>query len=297
MKYFTTRAENVRLDDNVRRIHRGSYVRTGRFMTHYELAGPEGGELIVFVGGLTIPLYYWDRLTPRMHEAGFRTLTFSGYGRGYSDRPQVKYDEVLFVEQLRGLCVALGVQPQHVVGTSMGALVSMAFVQQYPNGVDSTTLIGPAGLDDSVPRAAALLNHDKLGAVIGKVAGRRVLDRHLGRNVADPVLGQELAGMIEHCYCVEGSLYALCSTVADFALAGRQQLYADHHSGGVPSFLIWGSEDQVTPISRFDDVESLLSPSQALVIEQCGHMASFEKPEHVSSSLIEFMNKIRRDQR
>ncbi|MGW4330743.1 alpha/beta fold hydrolase [Nocardia sp. NPDC004573] len=61
-------------------------------MTGHEMAGPDGGEVVVFAGSLTTPLFYWDQLAGELHSRGFRTVAYSPYGRGYSDRVDAAYD-------------------------------------------------------------------------------------------------------------------------------------------------------------------------------------------------------------
>jgi pimeloyl-ACP methyl ester carboxylesterase len=107
MKYFVAAGEDRRLDAASRQHLRGDFVKLSDGITHYELRGPEDGEAAVLVGGLTIPLFYWDDVAPRLHRRSLRTLTYSAYGRGYSDRVSTRYDEALFVRQLRELTEAL----------------------------------------------------------------------------------------------------------------------------------------------------------------------------------------------
>ena len=132
MKYFVAAGEDRRLDAATRRSLRGSYIRLSDGVTHYELTGPDGGDVAVLAGGLTIPLFYWDELAAELHNRGLRTLAYSGYGRGYSDRIVARYDQALFVRQLSELIEHLELRaPRHVVGTSMGALIAMAYVSQH----------------------------------------------------------------------------------------------------------------------------------------------------------------------
>ena len=67
---------------------------------HYELGGPVGGEKVVLVHGLSVPYYIWDPTFDALTEAGFRVLRYDLYGRGFSDRPKLRYDADLFDEQL-----------------------------------------------------------------------------------------------------------------------------------------------------------------------------------------------------
>lgn len=119
LAYFVARGERLALDSAARADLRGSYAKLSDGVTHYELAGPDDGELVFLVPGLTIPLFYWDALASALHEKGFRTLAYSAYGRGYSDRVKTTYCPRLFLRQARELLEHLGLlrEVRHLMGT------------------------------------------------------------------------------------------------------------------------------------------------------------------------------------
>jgi pimeloyl-ACP methyl ester carboxylesterase len=225
IRYFVARGETATLDEAARATLRGSFAGLSEGVTHHELAGPDGGELVVLIPGITIPLFYWDRLAERLHANGFRTLAFSAYGRGYSDRVRATYDESLFVGQLEQLVEALGLAGQrHIVGTSMGALVAMAGVLSEPGSARSLTLVGPAGLSNRPPALIRRSGGGALTALFGRYGGRRGLLAHLSHNVADEQDASVLREMVTDSYGYEGSMYALFGTVIEFPLTDRRSL-------------------------------------------------------------------------
>ena len=295
MKYFVAAGEDRRLDAATRRRLRGSYIELSDGVTHYELTGPDGGDVVVLAGGLTIPLFYWDELAAELHARGLRTLAYSGYGRGYSDRFVSRYDEALFVRQLRELVERLDLPAsRHVVGTSMGALIAMAYVGQHVGSAATLTLVGPAGLSRQPVAQKLLLGNDIAAGVIAKRFGRRVLEQHLGHNVADANRAAALAAMIGDASRYEGSIYAFFETLQHFPLFDRAELYRHTGTLHLPTQLIWGREDHVTPISSLGRVRELLQPSQCHVIDDCGHMAPFERPLVVADQLATFYDTFHR---
>jgi pimeloyl-ACP methyl ester carboxylesterase len=86
-------------------------------------------------------------------------------------------------------------------------------------------------------------------------------------------------------------MYALFATITDFPLTARQDLYARAGQSAVPSMLLWGAEDRVTPITRLEEVRGLLAPSESHVFEQCGHMAPYERPAEVAEKLGSFVER------
>jgi pimeloyl-ACP methyl ester carboxylesterase len=288
MKYFTVSDENRRLDGVTRRQLRGEFIELSDGVTHYELHGPGEGPLVVLVPGLTVPLSYWDAFADQLHARGLRTLAFSAYGRGYSDRVPGPYDEALFGRQLRDIITALELPArQHIVGTSMGALIALGYVAEHSDAVATLTLVGPAGLSDATARQQRLLRSDALATLVAKRFGRRILLGHLGHNVSDPALAEQLTATIADTYLYEGSMFALFSTLQDFPLHGQAPLYRAVGERRVPTMLVWGTDDQVTPITGMDTARTLLHPAETHVLD-CGHMAPYERPAEVAEYLATF---------
>ncbi|WP_215453879.1 MULTISPECIES: alpha/beta fold hydrolase [unclassified Streptomyces] len=292
MKYFVASGEDRRLTTESRQALRGSFIELSDGLTHYELKGPEDGELVVMAGGLTIPLFYWDGLVTELHARGLRTLTCSAYGRGYSDRVRARYDETLFARQLAELTESLGLTRKslHIVGTSMGALVSMTYAAQYLSLVSTLTIVGPAGLAKPRPTdPQRLLRSDLLAGVVARMRGRQILQGHLGHNVRDPELGAKLTDMVLDTFRFEGSLYAVFDTLQHLPLSGRDDLFRQTGALGIPTLLLWGDEDDVTPLTHLTAARALLKPQEHHVIPQCGHMAPFERPRHVADRIVPFV--------
>ncbi len=287
IRYFVARGETARLDGAAREGLRGSYVQLPGGVTHYELAGPRTGELVVLIPGITIPLFYWDGLAAALQAAGLRTLAFSAYGRGYSERVRGTYDERLFVGQLEQLLDALGLTgPRHLVGTSMGALVAMASILDDPGNVRSLTVIGPAGLAGGPPAVIRHSGGGVLTAAIGRNLGRRALLGHLSHNVADSRATAELIEMVSDAYRYEGSMYALFSTLLDFPLSDRRSLYRAVANRQVPTLLLWGGADRITPVGLLPEARALLGEHTVSdVVPEVGHMVALEAPGVVAKLL------------
>lgn len=286
MRYFVGQGEDLVLDDQTRRALRGSFIELSQGVTHYELTGPANGEVVVLTGGLTVPLFYWDGLVQRLHSRGLRTLAFSAYGRGYSARLTTDYQPAVFVEQVSDLVQALGVASHHVVGTSMGALVAMEYVVGAAE-VKTLTLAGPAGLSEP-PANRWLFKSDRAAALVGRRLGRRLLESHLSHNVNDAAIAEALASMVRDAFRYRGSMYALFSTLQHFPLHGRTELFRMAGQAGIPTLLVWGEDDRVTPLSGFDQAQALLQPHEGHVIAACGHMAPFERPSEVARLIASF---------
>jgi pimeloyl-ACP methyl ester carboxylesterase len=295
MRYFAAPGETQSLNPAVRAGQRGSFESLSEGITHYELAGTDraaDGPLIVFVPGLTVPLDFWDEVTSRLHAGGLPTLTYSAYGRGYSDRVQRRYDRHLFVRQLDDLVRSLGVSDIHLVASSMGALVALDYAASPTSRVKSLTLSGPAGLSARHNPIAHLPDRGPLAPLVGKHLLRRTLLSHLARNVHSAHDAERLRTIVLPGFRFQGSMYALTSTLKHFAFVGQDALFDASSIGLPPTMLLWGSNDRVTPASGYPRAVELLKPVRAEYLEGCGHMASFERPAQFADSLTSFVTEV-----
>jgi pimeloyl-ACP methyl ester carboxylesterase len=293
---YVARGEDLVLDETARAAARGSFVTLSDGVTHYELAGPDSGPLVLLIPGITIPLGYWDAIAVDLHARGMRTLAYSAYGRGWSDRVEGRYDQALFLRQLGELIDAVGARdPLHVVGTSMGGLIAMAYVTQHGDPKPlSLTLIGPAGLTEQSQLGARLLAIDPLARVMGKFLGHNALLKHLSHNVRSSEDTERLVRLVSEPYRFHGSIYALLSTLRDYPLDAQQDLYRQAGSQHIPTMLLWGKHDQVTPIEKLDTVRELLQPDECHVVADCGHMIPFEDPHGTVRLLAAFFQQTHR---
>src|SRR5512146_2198187 len=113
---FIYRGETRDLDDAARAAAGGSFIRLLHGCTHYELAGPEDQRPVVLIHGFSVPYFIWDSMFAALVSAGHRVLRYDLLGRGYSDRPRVRYDLELFITQLSELLDRLHIAAAELLG-------------------------------------------------------------------------------------------------------------------------------------------------------------------------------------
>ncbi|KAI1088325.1 alpha/beta-hydrolase [Rostrohypoxylon terebratum] len=111
--------------------------------------GPEEGERVLFVHGISTPVVALGDLGHEFANRGYRVMLFDLFGRGYSDAPKdLEYDARLYVTQIL-LVLASSKQPWtmfHLVGYSLGGGLSVSFTRYFPHLVSSLTLVATGGL-------------------------------------------------------------------------------------------------------------------------------------------------------
>jgi pimeloyl-ACP methyl ester carboxylesterase len=134
---FPYLGETKELNEKTRKSSGGSYIQLPDGITHYEVSNPEQDDIVVLVHGFSVPYFIFDPTFEFLSRSGFRTLRYDLFGRGFSDRPQTRYDIDLFVRQLADLLDALRFpRPVSLIGLSMGGPITATFTERYPERVN-----------------------------------------------------------------------------------------------------------------------------------------------------------------
>ena len=59
----------------------------------------------------------------------------------------------------------------------------------------------------------------------------------------------------------------------------------------VPTVVIVGRQDQVTPLPRSEEMAADIATSRLVVLEECGHMSPLEKPAEVTAALRRWLTE------
>ena len=99
---------------------------------YYELTGPEDGPIVMQFGGSLFGRHNFGFVNDGFRERGFRLLSFDATGYGRSDCPIEEHSVEKWADEGALLLDALGFDRVFVHGTSMGGMVTIAFVGKYP---------------------------------------------------------------------------------------------------------------------------------------------------------------------
>lgn len=288
---FVTETED--LTDSVRASAGGSFIQLSDGVCHYELTRPpaQHGAPIVLVHGFSVPYFIWDPTFNFLAKSGFRVLRFDLFGRGYSDRPRVRYDIPLFVRQLKDLLNALNIaEPAHLAGLSMGGIISAAFIDQHPERVKTHILVDPAGA-----QALALTPSLKFAKIpilpelILGLAGDEVLLKGIASDLFDPQLVEQFTARYKPQMKIKGFKRAILSSIRSGALGSFLEVYQRVGRLHKPTLLAWGRNDTTVPFTHSETLRKAIPHAQFHVVENCGHIPHYEKPEKFNPLLSEFI--------
>jgi pimeloyl-ACP methyl ester carboxylesterase len=284
--------ETKELNEAVRKEIGGSFIALKDGVTHYELAGPRGGIPVVLVHGFSVPFFIYDPTFEFLSKAEFRVLRYDLIGRGYSDKPRVRYDIHLFVKQLKDLLDALEMQKVDLVGLSMGGPVTAAFIEKYPRYVRKHVLIDPSGAKRV--ELTNLLKAAKvpiLGELLIGLFGSGNMVKGIASDFFDPELVEFFQAKYKAQMKFKGFKRAILSTMRNGMLESFLGIYKKVGVLKIPTLLFWGENDKTTPFADHPLILKALPHAEFHPIKNCSHIPHYEKTEIINPILLEFLSR------
>ena len=288
---FPYLGETEVLNDASRTNALGSFVQLSDGYTHYELDGSENGQPVVLVHGFSVPYFIWDPTFAFLTKSGCRVLRYDLFGRGFSDRPKLRYDIDLFCKQLRELLDTLGFEQINLMGLSMGGPITTTFTARYLDRVNKLVLVDPAGARPvTISRILKAATTPGFGELAIGLFGPRQLARGIESDFYDPAHVKTFVKkyMIQTKY--KGFMRAILSTMRNGMLDSFTDTYKQIGSQRIPVALFWGKNDKTVPIEHSHDIRAAIPQVEFHAIENCGHIPHYEKPDEVNPLLFKFLN-------
>jgi len=219
------------------------------------------GEAVVLLHGLLGQMHHWDTTLTRL-AGGCRAIapTLPIF------RPDIAETSVAELARfVVHLLDTLGVASAVVGGNSLGGHVALATALAFPRRVSALVLTGSSGLfERSYTRGVP---HRPSTEYVREKMEEIVFDPAL---ITDP--------------WVEGVRQSLCDRrtalrVLKFARAARRENLEERLTEiTVPTLLVWGEADRITPPTVAERFHSLIPDSKLVLLPACGHAPMLERP-------------------
>jgi 2-hydroxy-6-oxonona-2,4-dienedioate hydrolase len=170
----------------------------------------------------------------------------------------------------------------HVLGNSLGGHISILFVLANPEKVLSITLTGSSGLFES-----------GLGSTFPKRGDYNYVKTKSEGIFYDPAVAKK--ELVDEVYETINNRVKALRIVWTAKSALRQNLADKLHDIKVPTLLVWGKQDNVTPPEVAEKFNELIPDTKLIFVDKCGHAPMMEHPglfnEHLEDFLRDVENK------
>ena len=140
--YFFGGRENIQV--NELNLNEGySYFENEQGKTAYYLTGKNNNEPLILIHGVSVPSYYYKKIATSLSQIGYKVYTYDHFGRGFSDRPKIKYNMETYQKQLSDFIDYLSLDKITLLGVSMGGALASNYTANNPSKVKSLILNGP----------------------------------------------------------------------------------------------------------------------------------------------------------
>jgi pimeloyl-ACP methyl ester carboxylesterase len=265
-------------------------------------ADSEGATTAVLAHGWTENRTYWIHQIRALSEQGMRVIAYDHRGHGDSKAATGgDYSIARFGEDLEAVLATCGVRPEQsiVAGHSLGAMAVVGWAE----GHDVTARVSGAALLNTgvgdliaesllipVPKVAQALN--RTVTVHGLLGSRAPLPRFsspLAHAMIRYVAFGPTATPAQIAYYERMLIGSPPDARADIGIAlSELELYHALPRLNVPTIVLAGSDDRLTPPAHAERIAAQLPQLRRLVIlDQTGHMAPLERPEQVNACLLD----------
>jgi len=264
-------------------LHRvqSNYVMTPEGRVHYyeaEARIPGGGVPLVLVHGLADRDESWAPMLERLKKAGFHVYAPDLLGYGRSPKPAGSDYSISTQEQfVTDFIQSLGLQKTDVGGWSMGGWIVLKLALDHPEMVDRVVVYDSAGIRQQVVGGAQIF-HPTDGPSLQHLfsllePNAKPLPRFVRRDL--------LRKLGEGQWVVDKSMASMetGNDLLDSRLGGLTQ----------PLLIVWGSNDELLPLSIGKQIHMLVPQSELDVVEGCGHLAPKFCSGRVAAATADFL--------
>lgn len=247
------------------------------------VAGP-AAETVVLIHGVGMNQSVWSPQIEAL-AAHYRVVTYDMLGHGGSALPTAAPTLDEYAAQLEALLDALHIERAHVVGHSMGALVSLEFALAHPSRTLSVAALN-AVYDRTPGQREAVMSR---AAMLGSVPLDAGIDVTLARWFGDPApahLTKAAQAVRELLLSVDPVGYARTYRLfacSDGAHVGRLPNLA------VPALFLTGECDANSSPAMSRAMAAAAPFGRADIIENERHMMNVTNPAQVNERLLEFL--------
>lgn len=261
-------------------------VVNGVEINYIDLDAP-GALPIVLIHGFPFSYEMWRPQIEAL-ENKFRVIAYDIRGHGDSGIGDGQYMIELFVDDLIGLLNHLKLEKAVLCGLSMGGYIALRLVEKYPERVKALILADTQSRPDSnetkLRRAASIGAVKKLG--VKPYAENFVKAVFTTDNLTKKKAAVE---KIKQIIQMNSSL-GICGAL--LALASRTDTTGALPGIKVPTLILVGEHDALTPPSASQEMHDKIAKSEIHLIPNSAHMSNLENQDEFNKHILNFLSKL-----
>jgi pimeloyl-ACP methyl ester carboxylesterase len=234
----------------------------------------ETREVILFVHGAGGSQFIWS-YQKTFFEKGYHPIVLELSGHGESGGRGE--DEIgRYADHIHSFLKTLGLRKVFLVGHSMGGAIVQTLALTHPEVIHGIVLVGTGARLKVVPEILNGIKNNFEETV------RKIARFAYSPKVSPDLIEQGIENLLQ---CSPQVLYG------DFLACDRFDLTKEVEQIELPTLVLCGDEDQLTPVKYSEFLQSRILRSKLEIIPGAGHMVMIEAPEGFNRRVGEFISE------
>jgi len=242
---------------------------------------------IVLIHGFPFSHEMWDPQIEALQKR-FRVIAYDLRGHGKSGVGDGQYTLEFFVDDLLALLDHLKIEKAVLCGLSMGGYIALRTVERNPGRVRGLILVDTQAKADcneaKLKRAAAIKSV--------KANGVKAYAEGFVKSVFAPQTFANNKAAVEKIRRIIQSNSSLGICGALLALASRTETTEALSGIKVPTLILVGEHDALTPPSASQEMRNKIPNSEIHVIPNAAHMSNLENSKEFNKQLLDFLGRL-----
>lgn len=244
----------------------------------------EAGIPVIFLHGYPFSKEMWKQQLEFL-QSTHRVIAcdIRGFGKSTYEEGTLSID--LFADDLLTFMYKLHIEKAIICGLSMGGYIALNAVQRFPTHFEALILC------DTQCIADAPAVKEKRYKVIDDITANGVKDFNEGfiKSVFQKDTLSNKKELVEALRTVVFANSQHIITAGLIALAERSETCSTLGAINIPTLIICGREDEVTPLAQSDFMHQMIEGSIMHVIDNAGHVSNLEHPDEFNQQLQDFL--------
>lgn len=258
-------------------------IPVNQFPLSYDDLG-EGKIPMIFLHGFPFDKSMWQGQLEFL-KTDYRVIAcdIRGFGKSTDEVTSLRID--LYSEDLIAFMNSLHIEKAIICGLSMGGFIALNAIQRFPDRFAALILCDTQCIADTAEVKA------KRYKIIEDIAANGVTDFNEGfiKSVFHTDSFSNKKELVESLRKVVFANSPHIISIGLTALAERTETCAALSSITVPTLIICGREDAVTPLAQSESMHAAIKGSVLKVIDDAGHVSNLEQPQLFNKYLLDFL--------
>ncbi|MFT4779913.1 MAG: pimeloyl-ACP methyl ester carboxylesterase [Flavobacteriales bacterium] len=171
-----------------------------------------------------------------------------------------------------------GFEEVYLLGNSLGGHIALIYTRNHPEHVKALILTASSGLYENA-----------FGSSFPRREDKEFIRNKIGLTFYDPKHATD--ELVDECFEVVNDRGRVLRILAIAKSAIRHNMAKDLPNMTMPSCLIWGKNDTITPPEVANEFQTGLPDASLYWIDKCGHAPMMEHPEEFNSILTNWLNE------